>query len=248
MVILGLFLVILVLPAMVIPKNMALGERPYKVVLEAFLAAALGILFVFILTAASGMGLGEQLAMAMKETVEWMVADERILNHPLFSGRSATEIQGQLISTYTVIINSLPGTLLVLAALSSYFEYILIAKIGSKGPKEIRKLPHFRSFSWPRQGIWGWLAIFIASWIFSKDFEIGALVLSNVNVLMEFYFVVQGAAVVFFFGHQKKWPGWVPPLAVLVLSVPRISRIFLFILGVTDLVLNLRDRMERPVV
>ena len=248
MVILGLLLVILVLPAMVIPKNMALGERPYKVVLEAFLAAALGILFVFILTAASGSGLGEQLAFTMKELVEMMVKEDAIIHNPAFAGKTVEEIQSQLTAVYTLMINSLPGTLLVMAAIISYFEYILIAKLASKGAREVRKLPRFRSFSWPRQGIWGWLLIFVASWILSKDFEIGSLVLSNVNVLMEFYFVVQGAAVVFFFGHQKKWPGFIPPLVVALLSAFAISRILLLMLGITDLVLNLRNRMERRFV
>lgn len=244
---LALFLIILLIPAMVIPKNIVIKERPYKVVLEAFIATSVGILILFVVASATGGSLGEQLAAMVDQMIPVLMGNEAFVGNPIFSGMTSAEIQTQLSLIYTAMINSLPGYLLVLASLSSYFEYSLICKLMSGKIRDVRKLPAFNTFTWPKSGVWGWLIIFAGSWILSKSFDIGPLVLGNVQILMEYYFFVQGAAIIFFFGARKIWPRFVPPLLVVVFSISPISRGIVFMLGLTDLILNIRDRMDQMV-
>lgn len=242
---LGLFLIIVLIPAMVIPKNIAIKERPYKVVLEALIATSVGILFLFVLATMTGGSLGEQLAEMVNRMIPVIMENEVFLKNPIFSEMTPSEVQNQLLSIYTIMINSLPGYLLVMASLTSYFEYTLIAKLMSGKLRDVRRLPAFHTFSWPKSGVWGWLIIFGGSWILSKSVDIGPLVLGNVQILMEYYFFVQGAAVLFFFGVRKKWPKFVPILLVIVFSISPISRGIIFMLGLGDLILNIRDRMDQ---
>lgn len=242
---LGLILIILLIPAMVIPKNIAIRETPYKVVLEGFIATSVGILFLFVVASATGVSLGEQLASMVEQLIPGLMSNEGFVGSSIFSGMTSPEIQSQLSIIYTIMINSLPGYLLVLATLTSYFEYIFIGKLMSGKIRDLRKLPAFYTFTWPKSGAWGWLIIFGGSWILSNNFDIGSLVLTNVQILMEYYFFVQGAAVLFFFCEKKKWPKFVPPLLVLAFGITPISRGVIFILGLLDLILDLRTRMDR---
>jgi uncharacterized protein YybS (DUF2232 family) len=244
---LALFLIIVLIPAMVIPKNIAAKERPYKVILEALIATSVGILFLFVVATATGASLGEQLAAMVDNMIPALMTNEGFLGNPIFSKMTPAEVQIQLSLIYAMMINSLPGYLLVMASLTSYFEYTFIAKLMSGKIRDVRKLPVFSTFSWPKSGAWGWLIIYGGSLILSNTFDIGPLVLRNVQILMEYYFFVQGAAVVFFFGARKKWPKFVPPLLVVALSISPISRGIIFILGLTDLIINIRNRIDQMV-
>ncbi len=244
---LALFLIIVLVPAMVILKNITLKENPYKVVLQAFVLTSVGILILFVVATTTGASLGEQFAATVDQMIPLLMSNEGLSENPIFSDMTSAEIKMQLSLIYTMMINSLPGYLLVVASFASYFEYTFISKIMSAKIQDVRKLPMFSTFSWPKSGVWGWLIIFGGSWVLSNTVNFGPLVLLNVQILMEYYFFVQGAAVVFFLASRKKWPKFVPPLVVLVFALSPISRGIIFMLGLTDLILNIRNRMDQMV-
>lgn len=241
---LGLFLIIVFVPVIVIPKNILINETPYKAVLEAFIASSVAILLLFIVATVTGGSLGEHLANMVEEMIPALISNPGFIGNPIFADMTSGEIQIQLATVYTTMINRLPGYLLIGASLTSYLEYTLIAKLMSGKIGEVRKLPAFHTFSWPKSGVWGWLIIFGGSWVLSQSFDFGALALANVQILMEYYFFVQGAAVLFFFSKRKRWPKFIPPLLLIGFAITPISRSIIFILGLADLILDLRSRMD----
>ncbi len=240
-----LFLIIVLVPAVVIPKNIVLKERPYKVVLQGFVASSVGILILFIVATITGGSLGEQFALMVDQMIPALVANEGISGNPIFKDMTPAEIKTQLSLIYTLMINSLPAYLLILASLTSYFEYTFIAKLMSGKIRDIRRLPAFANFSWPKSGVWGWLIIFAGSVVLSNTLDIGKLVLLNVQILMEYYFFLQGASVAFFLADKKKWPKFVPPLVVIIFALSPISRGLIFMLGLIDLVINIKSRLDQ---
>lgn len=242
---LALFLIILLVPAVVILKNIGRREQAYKVVLQAFVASSVAILILFVVATLTGSSLGEYFAATVDQMIPILMSNDGLSGNPIFSDMTPAEIKTQLSLIYTMMINSLPGYLLVVASLTSYFEYTFISKLISGKIPDVQKMPTFSTFTWPKSGVWGWLIIFGGSWILSNALDFGSLVLLNVQILMEYYFFIQGAAVVFFFAARKGWPKFVPPLVVAVFALSPISRGIIFMLGLIDLILNLRNRMDQ---
>lgn len=240
----GLGLVLLMSPALVLPRSMALGIRPYKAILESVIVASTGILFLFILVSATGESLGVRIASVIHELIKISVDNQAFIDIPLLQEMSNSEIKSYLINFSNIMIDNFPGFLIILSGLLSYFLYIGISKVMEKRVKKVRRLPLYKNFSWPKQGIWAWIAIYLISLFISRDFPEGGVVLSNVNMLMEFYFAFQGGAVVFFLVAKKKWPTAVAIIIVPLFMIVRIFRMGLFILGLLDLMMNLRNRMS----
>lgn len=242
---LGIILIILFIPAVIMIKYIPLRERPYKVLTEGTIAATLGILFVFVLASSTGVSLGERLGEMSDQAIDILLANESFMNNAALAEMSREEIIKALSAFYALLINSLPGILLVATVILSYIEYILIAKVVSRKMDNVRKLPEFKNFSLPKSALWGWLTVFGAAWLISKSFDIGAMVLINIGILMEFSFVVQGAAVIFYFMESKRVPKVVAAIVVFLFISTRITQTMIFMIGVGDLVLNFRSRMSR---
>ena len=242
---LGIILIILFVPAAIMLKYIPMRERPYKVLTEAAAAAALGILFVFVLASSTGVSLGERLGEMSDQAIEILLANESFMNNSTLTEMNAEEIRKVLSLFYTLLINSLPGILLIITAVVSYVEYILIAKVLAKKVDSVRKLPEFKNFTLPKSALWGWLTVFGAAWLISRGFDIGEMVLINIGILMEFSFVVQGSAVIFYFMDSRRIPKPVAVIIIFLFIGTRMTQTLLFTFGVVDLVFNFRSRMTR---
>lgn len=242
---LGIIIIILFVPAAIMLKYVPMRERPYKVLTEATAAAALGILFVFVLASSTGVSLGERLGEMSDQAINILLANESFMNNSALAEMSADEIRKALSVFYTLLINSLPGILLIITAIFSYIEYILITKALASKVDNIRKLPEFKNFTLPKSALWGWLTVFGAAWLVSRGFDIGEMVLINIGILMEFSFVVQGSAVIFYFMDSRRIPKPVAVIIIFLFISTRMTQTLLFTFGVVDLVFNFRSRMNR---
>ncbi|MEG0662779.1 MAG: DUF2232 domain-containing protein, partial [Anaerovoracaceae bacterium] len=112
-----------------------------------------------------------------------------------------------------------------------------------KGEPALR-LPPFREFSLPRNSVVGWFFIFILSWVLRlTGFGAADIVSINVNLIFEFTFALQGISLVLFGCHMRKIPKAIPVILIIVLWVLTIGKTVLFVLGIADLLLNLRSKM-----
>jgi len=242
---LAILLIIFIVPAAIIIKNVPLRERPYKVLLEGTIAAALGIIFVFMIASITGISLGERLGELTDQAIQILISNESFMNNSAIAEMSAEEVRKALSLFYAMMINSLPGILLMFTIIVSYIEYRLIARIMARKNDNVRFLPEFKNFSLPKSALWGWLIVFFASWLISQGTHIGAVVLANVGLLMEFSFVLQGIAVLLYYFDSRRLPKPIAVILIILFISTRITQTFIFMLGVGDLVFNLRGRMAR---
>jgi uncharacterized protein YybS (DUF2232 family) len=71
-----------------------------------------------------------------------------------------------------------------------------------------------------------------------------SLIMFNLELLFTFVFSVQGLAVVFYFGFLKKIPKVVLLIVSGIFLFTWLGQTFLFLLGLTDVVLNIRKRFS----
>lgn len=242
---LAIILIIFIVPAAIMLKYIPLRERPYKVLTEGTVAAAVGIIFVFMIAASTGISLGARLGEMTDQAIEILISNPSFMNNSAIAEMSAEEVRKVLSLFYAMMINSLPGILLIVTAIISYVEYQLITRTLARKNENIRMLPEFRQFSLPKSALWGWLTVFGASWLISQGSDIGAVVLANIGLLMEFSFVLQGTAVLLYYFDSRRIPKPIAVILIILFISTRITQTLIFMIGVGDLVFNLRSRMSR---
>ena len=250
MAIVAFIIAVILVPGILVFRGIMTRGNPFKTVIEAFIGASLGLLLLFIYFDITGEGLGIRLALIMKETFELLLKDQTIMSNPALKSQNPEELVQALELFYRGIINSLPAFLLVIDALSSYGQYKIISKMIGFNRRGIKRLPSFMYFSWPRQGSWILLLMFALTYIIyimNSTMGLGHLLLINVNFLMKFYFGVQGASLLFYFVYNKRWPSFTAPLITVAMSLTYVTRVMLFVLGLFDLIMNLKARMEQTV-
>lgn len=203
-------------------------EDPYKACVDGAIGAGVAMVLVYILAAQGGSGIGQEIALAGEEMTKMLPSDQRDAVGALFE-KSA---------------DGIPGTMLILAALCSYGEYILLSRIVKTGGEHGLKMPPIRELHLSRSVIRGWLIIIILSWVIRfSGFSGGTLVMVNVNILFEFTFALQGISLLFLWTHLKKVAKAVPVIATILLWFLPAGMTLLFIAGLADLFVGLRKRI-----
>jgi uncharacterized protein YybS (DUF2232 family) len=72
-----------------------------------------------------------------------------------------------------------------------------------------------------------------------------SLMMFNLEMLFTFVFSIQGLAVIFYFGHSKKIPKLVLIIVSGIFILTWLGQTFLFLLGLTDVVLDIRKRFSQ---
>ncbi len=245
---LAILLIIFIVPAAIIIKYIPMRERPYGILVQATIAAALLIIFVFMIASTTGISLGERLGELTDQAIQILISNESFMSNSAIAGMSVEEVRKALSLFYAMMINSLPGMLLMVTAIISYIEYRLISRIMARKNDNVRLLPEFKQFSLPKSALWGWLIVFFASWLISQGTHIGAVVLANIGLLMQFSFLLQGIAVLLYYFDSRRLPKPVSVILIILFISTRITQTLIFMIGVGDLVFNLRSRMTRKLI
>jgi uncharacterized protein YybS (DUF2232 family) len=148
--------------------------------------------------------------------------------------------------TIDIAISGFPSTILLMGAVVAYLEYLILSKFIRNGDRGAWQMARLREFSWPRNGIYGWLLIFVMSWIVGlAGFPDGNLVMINVQNIFEAAFALQGTSLLLMFFFMKKVPrGLGPGLAILAWILP-MGKSVLFLLGIADIMFGLRTRISQ---
>jgi len=235
----------IVIPIPVMMKYMLTGRSAYRGVLEGSMTAMTGVAVVFL--------------------VFWLMTGVTIF-HVLNSALNQISVEDMNLSGYMVGMKQLepdtmklaleqmkemmklavPGTIIVISLIIAYLNYSLISWALGKTGKKISKLPPFRVFSLPKNFILGALLIYVLSYIAVSLGIIGKeLIMFNLELVFTFLFSVQGLAVVFYFGYLKKIPQIITLIVAGIFFFTWLGQSFLFLLGLTDLVFDIRKRFYR---
>jgi uncharacterized protein YybS (DUF2232 family) len=209
------------------------GLNPYNGVLNAAVSVGLSSVLIFIFAAMAGSSVAAELEASYEAAMPMLL-------------QSLPDQEVALRQIIDIAISDFPSTILLMGAVVSYLEYLILSKFVRNGDRGAWQMARLREFSWPRTGIYGWLLIFVMSWIVGQTgFPDGDLVLLNVQNIFEAAFALQGTSLLLMFFFMKKVPrGLGPMLAVLAWIVP-MGKSVLFLLGIADIMFGLRTRISQ---
>jgi uncharacterized protein YybS (DUF2232 family) len=244
-----LFVVIvmtLLLPLILVAGGIKRGMWPYAVILQSVLFMSISLVVLFGLAWSGGEPLSVSILKELEIPVKTMVQNPDFLSTLGLEGVGEAEAEELLLKAYGALINLLPSTVLCWTIIFSYFYYFLLSTFKNKRKKEVQMLPEFSTFSLPRKAIYGSLIVYGLSWLATSAEVVGQeVLLLNVQALIIFVFAIQGLAVVSFTTKQKKFPKIFKMIMYLVLFGSSIGRIFLALFGFFDLLVGMRQKLEK---
>jgi len=241
-----ILLILIFIPIPVMMRHMLSGRNAYRGILEGSMSAMTGVALVFLLFwSMTGATFFEVLNSAMNQ----ISVDDMNLSSYYAMGMKDLEpdaMRHALENIKEITKLALPGTIIVLSMVTAYLNYAVISWAIHKSGKKISLLPPFRSFSLPRNVIMGSLIIYLLSYITVNMGIIDkSLMMFNLEMLFTFVFSIQGLAVIFYFGHSKKIPKLVLIIVSGIFILTWLGQTFLFLLGLTDVVLDIRKRFSQ---
>jgi uncharacterized protein YybS (DUF2232 family) len=156
------------------------------------------------------------------------------------------DLEAVLKDQIQLFMNLIPAFLALtavgLAFLSQWISYKIINRIDKKA----YRFPPFRELKLPASIIWLYLIVIIASFFDLDPNGMMFIAVQNALIVLEMVLVIQGFSFIFYFAHHKKWSRAVPIISiVLTFLFPIFLLYFVRILGIIDIGLNLRDRLEK---
>jgi uncharacterized protein YybS (DUF2232 family) len=225
---------------------MLAGRSAYRGILEGSFSAITGVTLVFLLFwAMTGVTFFE----VLNSTLSQINVEDMNPSSYYMMGMKELEPDAMLRaleSMKEMAKLAFPGTLIVFSLVIAYLNYAVISWFINKSGRKISALPPFRAFSLPKNILIGTVIIYLLSYITANMGIIDKdLLMFNLELLFTFIFSVQGLAVIFYFGHLKKIPKVILFIVSGIFMLTWIGQTFLFLLGLTDVVLNIRKRFAR---
>ena len=239
-----LIMIFLPIPAMM--RYMLTGRNAYRGILEGSFSAMTGVTLIFLLFwLMTGASFLEVISTALNQI---SIEDMNLSGYYMMGIRDLEpdKMKLALESLKEMTKLAVPGFLIVVCMVFSYLNYWVISWAVSKTGRKISKLPPFRTFSLPKNIVLGSLVVYVLSYLTVKTGIIGkGLMMFNLELLFTFIFSIQGLAVVFYFGYFKKIPKPVIFIVAGIFLFTWLGQTFLFILGLTDIILDIRKRFPQ---
>ena len=241
-----LFMVMIIMPIPAIMRYMLSGRNAYRGILEGSLSAMTGVAILFLIFWSMT---GFTLFDALNSILNQISVDN--INFSSYTAMGLKKLEPDAVALALenmkeVMRLALPGTIIVFCMIIAYLNYAVISWFIGKTGRRISSLPPFRNFTLPKSMVLGSLLIYILSYITVNMGVIDkALLMFNLELLFTFIFSIQGLATIFYFGYAKKIPKLVILLVSGIFVLTWLGQTFLFLLGLTDLVFNIRKRFTQ---
>lgn len=241
-----ILLIMIFIPIPVMMKYMLNGRNAYRGILEGSLSAMTGVALIFLIFwSMTGATFFEVLNSTLSQiTVEDMNPNSYYIMGMKQMKPDAMQLALDNVKEATKL--AVPGMIIVFCMVIAYLNYMVISWFVSKTGRKISTLPPFRAFSLPKNIVIGLLIIYLLSYITVNMGIIDkSLMMFNLQLLFSFVFFIQGLAVVFYFGHSKKISRVILIIISVIFVFTWLGQTFLFLLGLTDVVLDLRKRFSQ---
>ncbi len=209
------------------------GLNPYNGVLNATVSVGLSSVLIFIFATMAGNSVASELEASYEAALPMLL-------------QSFPDQEETLRQIIDIAISDFPSTILLMGAVVAYLEYLILSKFVRNGDRGAWQMARLREFSWPRNGIYGWLLIFVMSWMVGLvGFPDGDLVMLNVQNIFEAAFALQGTSLLLMFFFMKKVPRGLGPVLAIVAWIIPMGKSVLFLLGIADIMFGLRTRISQ---
>ncbi len=156
------------------------------------------------------------------------------------------DLEEILAAQIKMMIELVPAFLALSAVVIAFLVQWVSYKILNRMDKQVYRFPPFRSLKLPASIIWLYLLVIIVSFF---NLDPGSMMYTGVQnalFILEVLLLIQGFAFIFFFAHYKKLSKAIPILCiVLTVLFPMFLLYFVRILGIIDIGLNLRERLNK---
>lgn len=241
-----LIMMTLLFPLILVYGGISRKMHPYAVILQSVLIMTTGFVLLFVFAWSTGEPLSVSILKEIEISVAQMVRSPEVLNLLGLSETTGSDAIEILMEVYGMMVNLLPSTILSWGVVLSYLYYMFLSKLRNKLGRDTETLPAFSDFSLPRRAIAGSLLIYFLSWIaVTSGIVLEETMLLNVRALVEFVFALQGLAVSLYMVKQKRIPKIISVLVFVMLFMSGIGRMFLAMLGFFDLIVGLRQKIEK---
>ncbi|MCK0469805.1 YybS family protein [Halalkalibacter sp. APA_J-10(15)] len=220
---------------MVIGEIHRRGLSGFAVLLGASLAYIVHILLLFVgmtlLVGQSPMQLAADLTRDQMELVERTLGG---------MGQMNTEMLDEALDTLLYLAPvAIVFSGILLAIITVLLSYFVLKRLGH----DVKKLPPFRHWAFPKSFLWYYLVVLIVALIGVEEGTVMFTVVQNLMMLLGFVLTIQGFAFIFFYCHHKKVSIALPIIIVvasfILLPIIEIIRI----VGIIDLGFDLRKRI-----
>lgn len=211
-----------------------------QVILLGAIGAALSTVVVFSLTELiTGIGLTEIFTQAIEDSKE-------LIRTYQLDPEMVTDLDAQFDIMMNQMRNMLPFILIMSGLFTSAVNHWAIRKGLKRIRYNIPEAGQFRDFQLPRNVFLGSMIMMFLSWLTGLvGIPNSELLFLNILLIVVFVFSIQGASVAIFFMYHYKFPR----SAVVAFTVGGILfysmlQFPLFVLGMLETIINLRDRMR----
>ncbi|MHA6250299.1 YybS family protein [Oceanobacillus sp. CAU 1775] len=181
--------------------------------------------------------------MAMQQMSSYVSIIESV---GLSEGNPDVDLEEIFTEQINYMINLVPAFLALMAVGSAFLVQWMGYKIINRIEKKKLHFPPFRNLRLPISILWLYLIVVITSFFDISSSGIFAIGIQNALMILEMLLVIQGFSFIFYFSHYKKWSRTIPVVSiVLTIVFPIFLLYFIRILGIIDIGLNMRDRLEK---
>ncbi|MGN4426633.1 YybS family protein [Bacillus cereus group sp. MYBK30-1] len=217
------------------------GKKPVEILIAGTLAYLIGIMLIYVGSIKFfNIDLMKQMQNMFNES---MAQSEKIVSA---AGMPISKEQKELLGQFNDMLQTLFPSLLVMVSLC--FSWITVMISGSvlrKLKYDITAWPKFKDIQLPKSIVW-YYVIFILLSTFMKVEPTSYLhmVFSNLYVIFAMLLVFQGLTFIAFVAHRKGFTKGVPIISFIVcMFIPMLFPL-VTILGIIDLGISLRSKME----
>jgi uncharacterized protein YybS (DUF2232 family) len=226
------------------PSDITGAKRPpYQVVLKGVLSIGIATAIVFMIAGMIGDGVYTQFHNAIKEASSSAASNSQLVSAFGWDDLGKEEIANNIVALYDEALKLFPSTILLLGAVVSYVEYIILSRALSKRG-EVMLMPKFREFNLPKNAVMGLVAMYVAIWLLSvTGVMTDTAYYLNINAVFDMAFCLQGISVVFMLFYMKRIPKVFSVIISLVLWATSIGKALLLIMGIVDVVIGFKGRI-----
>lgn len=226
---------------------MAISKRvkPYLAIGYGITAGAMTMLAIFALAFLFGESFGDQLNARIDQAVELIVQNKDVLANVGLNEISNAKAISLLTEMYKTMAMLLPSVLIILEAIVSYIEYTMLVKIRYAQTSGYKPYAYLRNYTLTNNDVIGWFIIYSISYLIKfAGIGIGEVAVMNINIMVNAIISVQAVGLIFFVTYVKQRPRIFAIIISISLWIIPIGKSILFLLGVMDLIVNLRGKFR----
>lgn len=237
-------LAVLLFPVWGVTAMINKKAKPFYAVGIGAVFAGAGALTVMMIAVSSGVSISTEINNYIDDTVKILTANQQYMEMLNSMGVKSADAASYLKEMYSAVAQIMPALVFIIGGLVSYIEYNILVKIKYRKNDGYKPLAYIRNFALRSEDVLGWFGIYCIGYLLQiVGFRDASSVVININVMIEMLIALQGVSMIMLVGHIKKIPKLLVGGIVLVGWMIPVGKSVIFVIGMIDLIFNIRRRM-----